>query len=263
LVLTAYGRASGFCLDPIEKKPLFHFLPGTAVLSLGTAGCNPACGFCQNWDISKARKFNALTESAAPKAIALTAVRLGCPSIAFTYNDPVIFHEYAVDVAVAARAPGLKTVAVTAGYVCPEPRAEFYGDIDAAKVDLKAFADPFYRRICAGHLQPVLDTLLCLKRETRVWLEITNLLIPGLNDSDREIDEMTGWVASVRLVPMCRCISRRSTRIESCATARRPRQPLWPAPAESRSGTASATRIRAMSEIGREAQPIAPTAAPC
>ncbi len=194
LVLTAYGRASGFCLDPIEKKPLFHFLPGTPVLSFGTAGCNLACKFCQNWDISKARELDALTEYAAPRAIADTAKRLGCPSIAFTYNDPTIFHEYAVDVAAAARARGIKTVAVTAGYVCPEPRAEFYRNIDAANVDLKAFTDSFYERICAAHLQPVLDTLRYLKHQTRVWLEITNLLIPDLNDSDREIDEMTSWV---------------------------------------------------------------------
>jgi pyruvate formate lyase activating enzyme len=163
LVLTAYGGATAFCIDPIEKKPLYHFPQGTPVLSCGTAGCNLACRFCQNWDISKARAFDALTETATPQALARTALRLGCPSIAFT------FHEYAVDVAAAARAQGLKTVAVTAGYVCPEPRAEFYRDIEAANVDLRAFADPFYRRICAGHLLPVLDALLYLKHETRVW----------------------------------------------------------------------------------------------
>jgi pyruvate formate lyase activating enzyme len=195
LTLTAYGRASGFSLDPIEKKPLFHFLPGTPVLSFGTVGCNLACKFCQNWEISRVRALARLTERASPEAIARTAESVGCPSIAFTYNDPVIVHEYAIDVAAAARARGIKTVAVSAGYVRAEPRAEFYRFIDAANIDLKAFSERFYRTICAGHLEPVLETLVYLKRETKVWVEVTNLLIPGLNDSDREIDALTGWVA--------------------------------------------------------------------
>ncbi len=195
LVLTAYGRASGFSLDPIEKKPFFHFVPGTPVLSFGTVGCNLFCKFCQNWDISRARALERLTERASPEAIVRAAEIALCPTIAFTYNDPVISHEYAVDVAAAARARGIKTVAVSAGYVSSEPRAEFYRFIDAANIDLKAFSDGFYETFCAGRLQPVLETLTYLKRETNVWLEITNLLIPGLNDGDREIDEMTGWVA--------------------------------------------------------------------
>jgi pyruvate formate lyase activating enzyme len=195
IVLTTYGRSSGFCVDPIEKKPLNHFLPGTPVLSFGTAGCNLACRFCQNWDISKAREFDALTDEASPADIAVTALDLGCRSVAFTYNDPVIFHEYAIDVAKACHALGIKTVAVTAGYVCPEPRTEFYRHMDAANVDLKAFTDDFYRRRCAGRLQPVLDTLAYVRHETDVWLEITTLLIPGLNDSDSEIGELTTWVA--------------------------------------------------------------------
>jgi len=195
VVLTTYGRSSGFCVDPIEKKPLYHFLPGTPVLSFGTAGCNLGCRFCQNWDISKSREADTLADEASPEAIAAAAQRLGCRSVAFTYNDPVIFHEYAIDVARACREAGIKSVAVTAGEVCAEPRAEFYRTMDAANVDLKGFTEEFYRETCAGHLQPVLETLVYLKRHTPVWFEVTTLLIPGLNDSDRELDEMTRWFA--------------------------------------------------------------------
>ncbi|MBB4184393.1 pyruvate formate lyase activating enzyme [Sinorhizobium terangae] len=194
MVLTTYGRSSGFCVDPIEKKPLNHFLPGTAVLSFGTAGCNLACRFCQNWDISKSRAIDTLADAASPAAIARAAADLGCRSVAFTYNDPVIFHEYAIDVADACRERGIKSVAVTAGYVCSEPRAEFYRHMDAANVDLKAFTERFYQRVCSGHLQPVLDTLVYLKRETSVWFEITTLLIPGENDSEAEIEALTRWI---------------------------------------------------------------------
>jgi pyruvate formate lyase activating enzyme len=194
IVLTSYGRSSGFCVDPIEKKPLYHFLPGTPVLSFGTAGCNLGCKFCQNWDISKSREIDTLADAATPETIAQAAKRLGCRSVAFTYNDPVIFHEYAIDVAQACRERGIKSVAVTAGEVCPEPRAEFYRFMDAANVDLKAFSEQFYKEICKGSLQPVLDTLRYLKHETSVWFEITTLLIPGENDSDAELDAMTRWV---------------------------------------------------------------------
>ncbi len=196
MVLTTYGRSSGFCVDPIEKKPLNHFLPGTPVLSFGTAGCNLACKFCQNWDISKSREIDTLADAASPEALAKAAQRLECRSVAFTYNDPIIFHEYAVDVAQACRELGIKTVAVTAGYVCEEPRAEFFRYMDAANVDLKAFTERFYDRVCAGHLQPVLETLEYLKRDTDVWFETTTLLIPGENDSDRELEEMTEWVVA-------------------------------------------------------------------
>ena len=194
VVLTTYGRSSGFCVDPIEKKPLNHFLPGTSVLSFGTAGCNLACRFCQNWDISKSKQVDTLADQAFPEALASAAVELGCASVAFTYNDPVIFHEYAVDVADACRERGVKAVAVTAGYVCPEPRAEFYRHMDAANVDLKAFIRDFYRHTCGGDLGAVKDTLRYLRHETSVWFEITTLLIPGLNDSDAELDAMPGWV---------------------------------------------------------------------
>ena len=194
IVLTTYGRTSGFCVDPIEKKPLNHFLPGTPVLSFGTAGCNLACRFCQNWDISKSKEIDTLAEQASPEAIARAAVELGCRSVAFTYNDPVIFMEYAIDVADACREVGVKAVAVTAGYICAEPSREFYRHIDAANVDLKGFTEEFYKRVCIGHLQPVLETLEYLKHEADVWFEITNLLIPGHNDSDGEVDQMTAWV---------------------------------------------------------------------
>jgi pyruvate formate lyase activating enzyme len=194
LVLTTWGRSSGFCVDPIEKKPLNHFLPGTPVLSFGTAGCNLACKFCQNWDISKSREWDTLADAASPERIAETAARLGCRSVAYTYNDPVIFHEYAIDVAEACRAQGIRSVAVTAGYQCAAPRAEFYARMDAANVDLKAFTEEFYWKVTGSHLAAVLETLVYLKRETGVWLETTTLLIPGLNDADAEIEEMTQWV---------------------------------------------------------------------
>ena len=194
IVLTTYGRSSGFCIDPIEKKPLNHFLPGTPTLSFGTAGCNLACRFCQNWDISKAKEYDVLADQAAPNKIAAVAGDLGCRSIAFTYNDPVIFHEYAIDTAQEARASGIGTVAVTAGYVNAEPRREFYANMDAANIDLKAFNDEFYHRACAGSLRPVLETLEYVAAATDVWLEITTLLIPGLNDSEDELDAMTRWV---------------------------------------------------------------------
>ncbi|MGB6336603.1 MAG: AmmeMemoRadiSam system radical SAM enzyme, partial [Thermoanaerobaculia bacterium] len=195
IVLTTYGRSSGFCIDPIEKKPLNHFLPGTPILSFGTAGCNLACKFCQNWDISKSREFDTLADQASPETIARAAHELGCRSVAFTYNDPVIFLEDAVDVAAACHELGVLTVAVTAAEICPEPRAELFAAMDAANVDLKAFSERFYREVCGGHLQPVLDTLTYLKHETDVWFEITTLLIPGENDSDGEIDELSSWVA--------------------------------------------------------------------
>jgi len=194
IVLTTYGRSSGFCVDPIEKKPLNHFLPGTPVLSFGTAGCNLLCDFCQNWDISKSREMDTLASSASPAGIAEAAHSNGCRSVAFTYNDPVIFMEYAIDVAQACHERGIKTVAVTAGYVCEEPRAEFYRHMDAANVDLKAFSEEFYWKVTKGHLQPVLDTLVYLKHETDVWLEVTTLLIPGLNDSNAELEQLTRWI---------------------------------------------------------------------
>ncbi len=179
IVLTTYGRSSGFCIDPIEKKPLDHFLPGSAVLSFGTAGCNLACKFCQNWDISKSREVETLSEEATPEAIARAAVKTGCRSVAFTYNDPVVFMEYAIDVAKACHERGILTVAVTAGETCDGPRREFYRYMDAANVDLKGFTEDFYWRVCKGDLNAVLDTLVYLKRETNVWFEITTLLIPG------------------------------------------------------------------------------------
>jgi pyruvate formate lyase activating enzyme len=194
IVLTTYGRSSGFCVDPIEKKPLNHFLPGTPILSFGTAGCNLACKFCQNWDISKSREIDTLADAASPDTIAAAAERLGCSSVAFTYNDPVIFHEYAIDVARACHERGIRAVAVTGGYQCPEARAEFYRHMDAANVDLKAFTEEFYHQICAGHLEPVLETLEYIKHETAVWLEITTLLIPGENDSDEELHMEASWI---------------------------------------------------------------------
>ena len=194
VVLTSYGRSSGFCVDPIEKKPLNHFLPGTPVLSFGTAGCNLACRFCQNWDMSKSREMDTLADAARPETLAEAAEELGCRSVAFTYNDPTVFMEYAADVALACRERGVRTVSVTAGYICPEPRSELYEHIDAANVDLKAFTESFYRRVCGGRLETVLETLVYLVRETDVWVEITTLLIPGENDSPAEVERLASWV---------------------------------------------------------------------
>jgi pyruvate formate lyase activating enzyme len=194
VVLTTYGRSSGFCVDPIEKKPLNHFLPGTPVLSFGTAGCNLLCDFCQNWDISKSREMDTLAASASPERIAEAAAKSGSKSVAFTYNDPVIFMEYAIDVAKACHERDIKTVAVTAGYISEAPRREFFEHIDAANVDLKAFTEAFYFKLTKAHLDPVLDTLRYIKHETNTWLEITTLLIPDRNDSDAELAELACWI---------------------------------------------------------------------
>ena len=194
MALTTYGRSTGFCIDPIEKKPLNHFLPGTPVLSFGTAGCNLGCQFCQNWDISKSREVERLSENASPEMIAQAAVQTNCRSVAFTYNDPVIWAEYAIDTARACRAVGVKSVAVTAGYISPGARAEFFHAMDAANVDLKAFNEEFYHRITYSHLRPVLETLHWLKHESDVWFEITNLIIPDANDHPDEIRQMADWI---------------------------------------------------------------------
>jgi pyruvate formate lyase activating enzyme len=194
LALTTYGRSTGFCIDPIEKKPLNHFYPGSSVLSFGTAGCNLGCKFCQNWSISKSREVDVLSKHAGPEAIAEAAARLGCKSVAFTYNDPIIWAEYAIDAAHACHERGIKTVAVTSGFINPEPRKPFFDVMDAANVDLKGFTEHFYKHLTLSHLAPVLETLVYLKRETSVWLEITNLVIPQENDSDDEIREMCAWI---------------------------------------------------------------------
>jgi len=194
MVLTTYGRSSGFCIDPIEKKPLNHFHPGSSVFSFGTAGCNLACKFCQNWDISKSQDMDRLLDQASPEEIARVAAENGCRSVAFTYNDPVIFAEYAMDVADACHERGVQTVAVTAGYIHAAARREFFAKMDAANVDLKAFTDDFYYKLTGAHLQPVLDTLVYLKHETDCWFELTTLLIPGKNDSAAEIEAMSKWI---------------------------------------------------------------------
>ncbi len=194
IVSTTYGRSSGYCIDPIEKKPLNHFLPGTPVLSFGTAGCNLTCKYCQNWDMSKSREMDTLAAKASPELIAHVAEKTGCRSVAYTYNDPVIFLEYAVDTAVACKERNIKSVAVTAGYICDEPRKEFFSHMDAANIDLKAFTERFYHKLTGSHLKHILDTLQYVKHETDTWLELTTLLIPGENDSVQEIEKMTQWV---------------------------------------------------------------------
>lgn len=194
LVLTTYGRSTGFCIDPIEKKPLSHFLPGTSVLSFGTAGCNLGCKFCQNWDISKSREVARLSSQASPDAIAQAAADHGCRSVAFTYNDPVIWAEYAIDTARACHAHDVRTVAVTAGYISVQAREPFFRHLDAANIDLKAFTETFYRELCFAELAPVLETLEWVARETDVWIEVTTLVIPTRNDDDDELRRMAGWL---------------------------------------------------------------------
>lgn len=195
IVMTSYGRSSGYCVDPVEKKPLYHFYPGTPVLSFGTAGCNLGCRFCQNWSTSKSREFDVLADQASPETIAKAAKSLGCKSVAFTYNDPIIFMEYATDVAQACHRQGIQAIAVTAGEICSEPRKEFFRYMDAANVDLKGFSEGFYKKICMGDFQTVLETLQYIKEETKVWLEISTLLIPGENDSNEDLEKQSRWIA--------------------------------------------------------------------
>ena len=196
VVLTTYGRSSGFCIDPVEKKPLNHFLPGTQVFSFGTAGCNLACKYCQNWEISTSREMNLLAEEASPSQIARTAANWQCSSVAFTYNDPVIFAEYAIDTAVACRAAGLASIAVTAGYINPEARRDFFAVMDAANIDLKGFSDSFYQQVTGARLRPVLDTISYAVHETNVWVELTTLLLPGYNDASSDLREMCRWIVT-------------------------------------------------------------------
>ena len=200
IALTSYGRSIGMCLDPIEKKPLYHFLPGSAVLSFGTAGCNLSCSFCQNWDMTKNTDIERRSQWAWPEEIAETAVQLGAESVAFTYNDPVVFLEYAIDTAMECREQGIRTVAVTAGYVNADPRAALFAQLDAANIDLKAFSDDFYRKVTRGRLAPVLETIEYAHHESHTWIELTTLIIPGYNDSDAELAALCAWVAD-RLGP--------------------------------------------------------------
>jgi pyruvate formate lyase activating enzyme len=194
LVSTGYGHPTGFAIDPIEKKPLSHFLPGTNILSFGTAGCNLGCKFCQNWSMSKAKldDLNALTVS--PEDVVQLAKKHNVPSIAYTYNDPTIFGEYVIDISQIAHAESIRSVMVTNGYIDKQARKEVYKYIDAANVDLKAFTDRFYHKLTFSHLKDVLDTLVWLGNDTDVWIEITTLLIPDENDSTDEIMQMCDWL---------------------------------------------------------------------
>ncbi len=196
MILTAWGRPSGLHVDPVEKKPLNHFYPGTSVLSFGTAGCNLTCKNCQNWEMTKSRDMELLSQRADPPEIVRVAKKTRCKSVAFTYNDPVIFAEFAIDTAIACHEAGLKSIAVTAGYIHPKPARELFSFIDATNVDLKGFSEEFYNKVTGGHLAPVLDLLCYIHHETDVWLEITTLLIPGLNDSEKEIAELSRWIST-------------------------------------------------------------------
>jgi pyruvate formate lyase activating enzyme len=189
-----YAHPAALQIDPIEKKPLSHFLPGTRVFSMGTAGCNMGCFFCQNWDISKSRADQVNSTYVPPEDVVSLAIRYGCPSIAFTYNEPTIWGEYVIDICQAAREKGIRTVMVSNGYVTREAFHDIYDYIDAANIDLKAFTENFYGRITLTHLAPVLETLQWLKNETNVWFEITNLIIPTLNDAPAETRALAEWV---------------------------------------------------------------------
>lgn len=194
IVLTSYGRSTGFVIDPVEKKPLNHFKPGSSVLSFGTAGCNLACKYCQNWDMSKARDLDRMMNTASPKDLVSTTSRLGVQSIAYTYNDPIVFMEYAMDTAKEGRSAGISSIAVTAGYIHADPREEFFEYMDAVNIDLKSFDEKYYYKLCGGHLKPVLETIDYVANHTNCWLELTTLLIPGYNDSIEEVEKMSGWI---------------------------------------------------------------------
>ncbi len=194
ICLTTYGYNTGLAIDPIEKKPLYHFYPQSKVLSFGTLGCNMGCAFCQNWQTTKSKADPTQLHSASPKKIAELAIEHGCKSVAFTYNDPVIFYEYAIDTAIECHKKGIKTVAVTAGYINPEPRKEFFKHMDAVNVDLKAFNDEFYKRNCLAGLDPILDTIKYIKNETNCWMELTTLLIEGENNFEDELQNECKWI---------------------------------------------------------------------
>jgi len=194
LYSTAYGRPTGFAIDPIEKKPLFHFYPNTEILSFGTAGCNLGCKFCQNWTMSKSKLDEINSVSAIPEDVINLAQKHKVKSIAYTYNDPTIIGEYVIDISKLARELGIKSVMVTAGYIDAEARKDVYKYIDAANIDLKAFSENFYHNLTSSKLAPVLDTIKWLRNETDIWIELTTLLIPNENDSDDEIKEMTNWI---------------------------------------------------------------------
>jgi pyruvate formate lyase activating enzyme len=194
LYTVGYGKPTGFAVDPVEKKPLFHFLPGTEILSFGTAGCNLGCKFCQNWSMSKAKIDDLSSLSASPEDVVSLAKKHKVPSIAFTYNDPTIFGEYVIDISKIAKEEGIKSVMVTAGYIDKDARKDVFKFIDAANVDLKAFTERFYFKITSSHLNDVLDTILWLKNETNVWIELTTLLIPGENDSAEELTQQCRWI---------------------------------------------------------------------
>ena len=189
-----YAHPAALQVDPIEKKPLNHFLPGTRVFSMGTAGCNMGCFFCQNWDISKSRADQVRANYIPPEDVVQLAIQHGCPSIAFTYNEPTIWGEYVIDISQAAHEQGINTVMVSNGYTAREAFHDIYDHIDAANIDLKAFTDNFYARVTLSHLQPVLETLEWLKKETSVWVEMTNLIIPTLNDAPAETRALCEWV---------------------------------------------------------------------
>lgn len=194
VTLTAYGYNTGIAVDPIEKKPLYHFYPGSKALSFGTTGCNLSCAFCQNWQSSRSKVEPTLLNKTSPEQIAELALEYNCKSVAFTYNEPTIFFEYAIDTAKECRKRGINTIAVTAGYINPEPRKEFYKYMDAANVDLKSFNPNFYKKYCLVELEPILDTIKYINHETDCWLELTTLLIEGENDSPEEITKECNWI---------------------------------------------------------------------
>ena len=194
IVCTTYALPCSMNVDPVEKKPLYHFLPGSPILSIATAGCNLHCKQCQNWQISQAELFTTSLPDVFPEDVVQMARKRKCPAIAYTYTEPLVSFEYTYDCCQAAAAAGIKNVLVTAAYINPEPLRDICRFVDAVNVDLKSFSDDFYRDICDARLSPVLKALTTMK-ECGVMLEITNLIIPTLNDSEEETKQLCGWIA--------------------------------------------------------------------
>lgn len=194
IVLDTYGYNTGLAIDPIEKKPLYQFYPTSGILSFGTLGCNMGCKFCQNWQTTKNKADCKLGNKTTPEEIVKIAKQYNCKSVAFTYNDPIVFFEYAIDTAKLCRQEGIKTVVVTAGYINPEPAQEFFEYMDAANIDLKGFSERFYAKNCLAKIHPILETIKYVSNETPCHVELTTLLIEGENDSEEELQAECDWI---------------------------------------------------------------------
>ena len=219
ITLETYGYTTGLAIDPVEKKPLYHFYPTSKVLSFGTLGCNMGCLFCQNWQTTKVNYPVQNCQKISPEQIVQVAKDYGCQSVAFTYNDPVIFLEYAIDTAKLCAQEGIKTIAVTSGYINPEPAKEFFSVMDAANIDLKGFSEDFYQKNCMAHLQPVLDTIKYAVNETDCFVELTTMLIEGENDNFTEIECECIPIHFSAFHPQYKFSNRNATKLETLIKA--------------------------------------------